>query len=126
MARSIERMASELREGAAQMEAVLNSMTDALVAADPLGLVAMMNPAAEAMLGVRATREMGKPVSAVIRAEDRTGNSRADRFELPNFEAWSAVGMVEHRDGLLPVALSGAPVRLQHGGALRAHSTIRD
>ena len=96
MAGSIERMASELREGAAQMEAVLNSMADGLVAADPLGLVAMMNPAAEAMLGVRATREMGKPVSAVIRAEDRNGHSLTDRFELPNFEAWSAVGTIEN------------------------------
>jgi PAS domain S-box-containing protein len=126
MAGSIERMASELREGAAQMEAVLNSMTDALVAADPLGLVAMMNPAAEAMLGVRATREMGKPVSAVIRAEDRNGNSLADRFELPNFEAWSAVGMVEHRDGFLPVALSGAPIRSEQGGVLGAVYVMRD
>jgi PAS domain S-box-containing protein len=126
MAGSIERMASELREGAAQMEAVLNSMTDALVAADPLGLVAMMNPAAEAMLGVRATREIGKPVSAVIRAEDRSGGSLADRFELPNFEAWSAVGMVHHRNGLLPVALSGAPIRSEQGGVLGAVYVLRD
>jgi len=126
MAGSIERMASELREGAAQMEAVLNSMADALVAADPLGLVAMMNPAAEAMLGVRATREMGKPVAAVIRAEDRNGNSLADRFELPNFEAWSAVGMVHNRDGLLPVALSGAPIRSEQGGVLGAVYVMRD
>ncbi|MDQ1487525.1 MAG: hypothetical protein QOJ23_39 [Actinomycetota bacterium] len=126
MAGSIERMASELREGAAQMEAVLNSMTDALVAADPLGLVAMMNPAAEGMLGVRATREMGKPVAAVIRAEDRSGNSLADRFELPNFEAWSAVGMVQNRDGLLPVALSGAPIRSEQGGVLGAVYVLRD
>jgi PAS domain S-box-containing protein len=126
MAGSIERMASELREGAAQMEAVLNSMTDALVAADPLGLVAMMNPAAEAMLGVRSTREMGKPVGAVIRAEDRNGNSLADRFELPNFEAWSALGMVHNRDGLLPVALSGAPIRSEQGGVLGAVYVLRD
>jgi PAS domain S-box-containing protein len=127
MAGSIERMASELREGAAQMEAVLNSMTDALVAADPLGLVAMMNPAAEAMLGVRATREMGKPVAAVIRAEDRNGHSLAERFELPNFEAWSAVGMVQtSRDGLLPVALSGAPIRSEQGGVLGAVYVMRD
>ena len=127
MAGSIERMASELREGAAQMEAVLNSMTDALVAADPLGLVAMMNPAAEAMLGVRATREMGKPVAAVIRAEDRSGNSLADRFELPNFEAWSAVGHgSQTRDGLLPVALSGAPIRSEQGGVLGAVYVLRD
>jgi PAS domain S-box-containing protein len=126
MAGSIERMASELREGSAQMEAVLNSMTDALVAADPLGLVAMMNPAAEAMLGVRSTREMGKPVAAVIRAEDRNGNSLADRFELPNFEAWSAVGFLQIRDGLLPVALSGAPIRSEQGGVLGAVYVLRD
>ncbi len=127
MAGSIERMASELREGAAQMEAVLNSMTDGLVAADPVGLVAMMNPAAEAMLGVRGTREMGKPVANVIRAKDRTGSSLSDRFELPNFEAWSAVGFVENRhDKLLPVALSGAPIRSEHGGVLGAIYVLRD
>ncbi|HZQ76277.1 MAG TPA: ATP-binding protein [Acidimicrobiia bacterium] len=126
MAGSIERMASELREGSAQMEAVLNSMTDALVAADPLGLVAMMNPAAEAMLGVRSTREMGKPVGAVIRAEDRNGNSLADRFELPNFEAWSAVGYLQTRDSMLPVALSGAPIRSEQGGVLGAVYVLRD
>jgi len=119
-------MASELREGAAQMEAVLNSMTDALGGRRPARLVAMMNPAAEAMLGVRATREMGKPVASVIRAEDRNGNSLADRFELPNFEAWSAVGMVHNRDGLLPVALSGAPIRSEQGGVLGAVYVLRD
>jgi PAS domain S-box-containing protein len=108
------------------MEAVLNSMGDGLVAADPLGLVAMMNPAAETMLGVRATREMGKPVSVVLRAEDRSGNSLADRFELPNFEAWSALGMVHNRDGLLPVALSGAPIRSEQGGVLGAVYVMRD
>lgn len=127
MAGSVERMASELREAAAQMEAVLNSMTDALVAADPVGLVAMMNPAAEAMLGVRASREIGKPVVEVIRAQDRNGGSLADRFELPNFEAWSAVGMVETRkDQLLPVALSGAPIRSESGGVLGAVYVLRD
>ncbi len=127
MAGSVERMASELREAAAQMEAVLNSMTDALVAADPVGLVAMMNPAAEAMLGVRASREIGKPVVEVIRAQDRSGGSLADRFELPNFEAWSAVGMVETRkDQLLPVALSGAPIRSEAGGVLGAVYVLRD
>jgi PAS domain S-box-containing protein len=127
MAGSIERMASELREGAAQMEAVLNSMTDALVAADPVGLVAMMNPAAEAMLGVRASREVGKPVSTVIRAEDRAGGSLTDRFEIPNFEAWSAVGFVQNsREGPLPVALSGAPIRSEQGGVLGAVYVLRD
>jgi PAS domain S-box-containing protein len=127
MAGSVERMASELREAAAQMEAVLNSMTDALVAADPVGLVAMMNPAAEAMLGVRASREIGKPVVEVIRAQDRSGGSLGDRFELPNFEAWSAVGMVETRkDQLLPVALSGAPIRSESGGVLGAVYVLRD
>jgi PAS domain S-box-containing protein len=127
MAGSVERMASELREAAAQMEAVLNSMTDALVAADPVGLVAMMNPAAEAMLGVRASREIGKPVVDVIRAQDRNGGSLADRFELPNFEAWSAVGMVETRkEELLPVALSGAPIRSESGGVLGAVYVLRD
>ena len=127
MAGSVERMASELREAAAQMEAVLNSMTDALVAADPVGLVAMMNPAAEAMLGVRASRELGKPVVEVIRAQDRNGGSLGDRFELPNFEAWSAVGMVETRkDQLLPVALSGAPIRSESGGVLGAVYVLRD
>jgi PAS domain S-box-containing protein len=127
MAGSVERMASELREAAAQMEAVLNSMTDALVAADPVGLVAMMNPAAEAMLGVRASREIGKPVVEVLRAQDRSGGSLADRFELPNFEAWSAVGMVETRkDQLLPVALSGAPIRSESGGVLGAVYVLRD
>src|SRR5207244_13624850 len=119
-------MASECVEGAARREAGLTAMTAALVAADPLGLVAMMTPAAEAMLGVRATREMGKPVSAVIRAEDRNGNSLADRFELPNFEAWSAVGMVQtSREGLLPVALSGAPIRSEQGGVLGAVYVLR-
>jgi PAS domain S-box-containing protein len=126
MAGSIERMALELREGAAQMEAVLNSMADGLVAADPLGLVAMMNPAAEAMLGVRSTREIGKPVAAVIRATDRAGNSLKERFELPNFEAWSALGHVQNRENLLPVALSGAPIRSESGGVLGAVYVMRD
>jgi PAS domain S-box-containing protein len=126
MAGSIERMTGDLRDAAAQMEAVLRSMTDGLVAADQLGLVTMLNPAAEAMLGVRATREMGKPVGQVIRATDRTGASLAERFELPNFEAWSTMGFVENRGGQLPVALSGAPIRSEEGGVLGGVYLMRD
>ena len=80
----------------------------------------------EAMLGVRASREMGKPVSSVIRARDRSGASLADRFELPNFGAWSSVGMVENRGSQVPVALSGAPIRSEHGGVLGAVYVMRD
>ncbi|MGH8999851.1 MAG: sensor histidine kinase, partial [Acidimicrobiia bacterium] len=126
MAGSIESMAADLREGTAQMEAVLNSMADGLVAAGPVGLVTMMNPAAEAMLGVRSHREIGKPVAAVIRASDRSGNPLDDRFELPNFEAWRAVGFVRNRDTLLPVALAGAPIRSESGGVLGAVYVLRD
>jgi PAS domain S-box-containing protein len=126
MAGSIERMTDDLREAAAQMEAVLRSMTDGLVAADQVGLVTMLNPAAETMLGVRANREMGKPVAEVIRATDRSGTSLADRFELPNFEAWSTVGFVENRGGQLPVALSGAPIRSEQGGVLGGVYLMRD
>jgi PAS domain S-box-containing protein len=126
MAGSIERMTGDLRESQAQMEAVLHSMADGLVAASPLGLVSMMNPAAEQMLGVRASREIGKPVASVLRARDRSGGSLDDRFEMPDFQAWRAVGTVQHRDQQLPVALAGAPIRNESGGVLGAVYVMRD
>ena len=126
MAGSIERMTGDLRESQAQMEAVLHSMADGLVAASPLGLVSMMNPAAEQMLGVRASREIGKPVASVLRARDRSGGSLDDRFEMPDFQAWRAVGTVQHRDQPLPVALAGAPIRNESGGVLGAVYVMRD
>jgi two-component system phosphate regulon sensor histidine kinase PhoR len=126
MAGSIERMTAELREAAAHLEAVVNSMTDGLVAADPVGRVAMMNPAAEAMLGVRASGESGKPVAAVVRARDRSGAALAEHFGAPLIETWSTVGVLETPGGPLPVALSGAPVRSELGDVLGAVYVLRD
>ena len=57
-------MLSALRESQAQMEAVLHSMADGLVAASPLGLVSMMNPAAEQMYGYSAQEALGAPVTS--------------------------------------------------------------
>ncbi|MGH9021806.1 MAG: histidine kinase dimerization/phospho-acceptor domain-containing protein, partial [Acidimicrobiia bacterium] len=124
MAASVERLAGELRSSAAQIEAVLRSMAEGVVATDQVGLVVMVNPAAERLLGVRSAREAGRPVATVIRGRDRAGLPFSERLELPSFEAWSLSGFLDHET--TPVAVSGAPIRAEAGGVLGAVYVIRD
>lgn len=58
---------AELEAVKSEADAILSSMTNAVIAMDPMGRVTSLNPAAEQMFGVRATRALHTAYDRVFR-----------------------------------------------------------
>lgn len=126
MTDSLGLQASQLREAAtaqsrlrARLEALNESMGDALVAVDAVGRVVTFNPAAQDLTGRTAGEAMGTRLDEVLRgvgpegvpaarAVGAAGSSEAVRVQL----------LLERPDGSrVPVAVTAAPVR-ERGSAV--------
>ena len=67
MATNLANQLSELRVESTQLSAVLNTMSDGIIMVDEKGLVRLLNPAAEKILGVDAIASQGQTLTEVVR-----------------------------------------------------------
>jgi two-component system, OmpR family, sensor histidine kinase VicK len=107
MTSSISRLTGDLRESAEQMEAIMQSMGDGLIATDHAGNIVAFNREAEKMLGVPAKNAHGKPLGDVLRGKGRGGRSVIDMAMDGGGEA----DIIRESGGRVPVALTSAPLR---------------
>jgi PAS domain S-box-containing protein len=126
MTDSIERMTREIREAAAQTEAILSGMAEGLVATDARGTVVALNPSAETLLRTKEARAVGRKVDAVIVGTERGGAPLAKRLSAPLRRPWSAHGVLDRGKGSLAVAMSGSPIRNERGQVIGAVYVMRD
>ena len=74
MTGSLSRLTGDLRASAAQLQTVLTSISDGLVAADTRGRVTSINPAALAMVGADSDAAvLGQPLAEVVWLTDSAG-----------------------------------------------------
>ncbi|HWD08818.1 MAG TPA: ATP-binding protein, partial [Actinomycetota bacterium] len=134
MTASLGTAAFELREAAVaearlrdQLETVLQSMTDGLVAVDRRGLVVTINREAERLLSQSAERVIGRHVEDVLVVVDslglsldlpvyRLGTGSVTGFTIPNSRGSQGV----------PVAVTSAPILDDEGAATGAVAVLRD
>ena len=88
-----------------QLETVLNSMGDGLIAVDASGKVVTINPAAERIAGISRTRAVGRGLSEVMVGRTREGRSLASRENPAGF------AFLRRKAGEVPVAISSAPIK---------------
>ena len=132
MAHSLKRMTDDLRGAAdeeanlrARMEAIMQSMGDALVATDTAGTVVAFNRAAEAMLAQDADDAVGRRLSDVLKGSDQNGRALAEAALGGNGIGITA--MAEATDGRrVPVAVTGAPLRDASGETVGRVIVLRD
>ncbi|MGH2726024.1 MAG: ATP-binding protein, partial [Actinomycetota bacterium] len=132
MALSLKRMTDDLRGAAdeeanlrARIEAIMQSMGDALVATDNDGTVVAFNRAAERMLGAAADDVVGRRLAEVLRGTDPAGRGLADAALGGNGSGITAT--VESNDGRrVPVAVTGAPLRDASGDTVGRVVVLRD
>jgi two-component system, OmpR family, phosphate regulon sensor histidine kinase PhoR len=132
MAQSLKTMTDDLRGAAdeeanlrARMEAIMQSMGDALVATDTGGTVVAFNRAAEAMLARTAEDVVGRKFGDVLKGVDAHGGSLAEAALAGNGIGITA--MVESGDGRrVPVAVTGAPLLDASGRTVGRVVVLRD
>ena len=122
MTGSLFRMTNDLRQAArdehalrAQVEAIIESMADGLVAVGADGTVIAFNREAEHITGLKAKAVTGKPIQKVLDARDGQGG----KVSLPIFDLaeGSTGGIFIQRKGTepVPVAVVSAALRTEEG-----------
>jgi len=119
MAGSIESLAGELRQTAAEeaevrsrLEAVVGGMGEALVAVDGGGRIVIYNGAAEDLFAVPAAEALGRRVREVAAVAAEDGTDLSGRLAQPPAAAWTQAAVVTRDDGVsVPVALSAGGLR---------------
>ena len=132
MAQSLGRMTDDLRDAAdeeanlrARMEAIMQSMTDALVATDRDGRIVSANRAAESMLAKPGEDLVGRGISDVLTGDDVQGRRLATIALGGNGR--HAQATITTGDGRnVPVALTGAPLLDASGETVGRVVVLRD
>ncbi len=90
---------------------MLDSVADAVIAADPSGKIIYWNNAAAKTYGFSREEAIGRDLVSVAVPEISTEESRKILGRLMRGESWSGEYMVKHRDGhLFPIYASDSPV----------------
>ena len=103
-----------------QLETVLDSMGDGLVAVDVAGRVVTLNPAAERIGGLVRSKSIGRPLADVLVGRTAQGAALAAKG-IP-----SGFAFLRRRGEEVPVAISSAPIKGGTGEALGRVFLIRD
>jgi two-component system, OmpR family, sensor histidine kinase ResE len=134
MAGSIESLAGELRQTAAEearvrgrLEAVVGGMGEALVAVDADGRIVTYNRAAEDLFSVAAAEAVGRSVREVVTLTGEDGTDLSGRLADPSAATWSQAAVVTRDDGTaVPVALSAGGLRGPDGELAGGVYVLRD
>lgn len=132
MTASLFRMTNDLRQAArdehtlrAQVEAIIESMADGLVAVGADGKVIAFNREAEQITGMKAKTVTGKPIEKVLDARDAQG----EKVTLPIFDLaeGSVAGVFINRKGdQVPVSVVSAALRTEEGETEGGVAVLRD
>lgn len=130
MADELQRKTGELSTSAeteatlrARIEAILQSMSDGLIAVDGEGMVVTFNHAAEQMLGRRADKAIGHSVADILTGRAADGGSLSDQARFVG----SSAGLLKRPNGTtLHVMVTTAPLVDAAGQAVGRVVLVRD
>jgi len=132
MAAKRKRAEQALRESEQWLSTTLKSIGDAVIATDAQGLVTLMNPVAENLIGWGEAEAMGKPLEDVFDIINEQTGERAENPVARVLREGIVVGLANHtvliaRDGTKrPIADSGAPMRDEQGNIIGTVMVFRD
>lgn len=110
-----------------RLEAVVGEMGEALVATDAQACITDFNRSAEDLVGVSARTALGRQVNEVVTLAADDGTDLASRLKQPPRTQWSTSASLTPLDGpVVPVAVSGAPLRTPDGGPAGGVFVLRD
>jgi len=121
-----------LQESEQWLSTTLRSIGDAVIATDAKGLVTLMNPVAEDLIGWGEAEGVGKPLEDVFNIINEKTGERAENPVARVLREGLVVGLANHtvliaKDGTKrPIADSGAPMRDKEGNLIGTVIVFRD
>ena len=112
-----ERHAAQMRAGEEWYRVTLTSIGDAVIAADPRGVVTFLNPAAEQLTGCTVSGAKGKPITEIFPIFNEHTHDPVENPVEKVMAQGKVVGLanhtvLRHRNGTLtPIEDSAAPIR---------------
>jgi len=98
-------------------EAVLDAVSQAILATDPAGIIMYWNAAAERLYGWPRSDAVGRSSRALICPEQTAAEAEANRESIRRGESWSGGYWVTRGDGTrVPVYVTDTPVLDRDGG----------
>ncbi|TCS98054.1 PAS domain S-box-containing protein/diguanylate cyclase (GGDEF)-like protein [Tepidimonas ignava] len=132
MARRVEHEVRALSASRGEVQAILQSIGDGLIATDRVMRITYLNPVAEALTGWSAAEATGQSIANVLRLENALTGEPAEIPVGRVIETGKIVGLANHtvliaRDGRrLHIADSAAPVRDAEGELFGVVMVFRD
>ena len=126
------RAEDRLRESEQWLSTTLRSIGDAVIATDAKGLVTLMNPVAEDLIGWDEAETVGRPLKDVFKIINEQTGERVENPVARVLREGVIVGLANHtvliaKDGTKrPIADSGAPIRDEEGEIIGTVLVFRD
>ncbi|AQQ10247.1 Aerobic respiration control sensor protein ArcB [Sedimentisphaera cyanobacteriorum] len=122
----------EKQKQAENLRITLNSIGDAVIAADTQGIITLMNPNAEKLLGIDFSKAEGRPVSEILNIKSASTGKKAPNpvkevlktgreFELSNDTVLTSADQNEYQ-----IADSAAPIKDDKGNITGVVLVFRD
>lgn len=132
MTESLSQATQNLRENAElefqlrrQLETILQSMTDGVVAVDHVGTIVAFNREAERILEVRQSAALGKNIRTILRLRDAEGKEiDPSIYELRQGSVSGVVGDLPNASR--PVVVTSAPIEDEAGTIIGGVAVVRD
>ncbi len=122
----------ELLRKEERLRVTLNSIEDAVISTDTVGLVTGMNPKAETLTGYTEKDALGKPIGQVFRISSSiTGEPVEDPVRIV-LDSGAVAGLANHtqlvsrQGGLYQITDSAAPIRGPEGNIMGVVMVFRD
>lgn len=127
MVGSIGKLTGDLRSAATQLETILQSLTDGVVAIDERAQVVAFNREAERIVGKSEPEVRGRRIDEVLVATDGSGSPIAlPVYGLKRGSVSAAFISADGSDSSTPVAITSAPIHGEGGDVVGAVAVVRD
>ena len=131
MTESLSQATQDLRETAElefqlrrQLETILQSMTDGVVAVDHAGTIVAFNREAERILQVRQSEAIGRNIRNILKLHDSAG--KAINPSIYELRQGSVSGVVGDLPNATPVVVTSSPIEDEAGTIIGGVAVVRD
>ncbi len=118
MLRRLKQSERSLREKNQWLEAVVESIGDAVIATDPKGIISLMNPIAEALTGWKQNEAIGKPLTGIFNIISEESDRKIENPVKKAIREEKFYGLADHsmlvtKDGIkIPVDIIGSTIKI--------------